>query len=115
MRIIPDAQVEWEFWTALYPLFKQALPQVHRLSPLDQEDLDIKNAVMTIRSSMLKLGVHLQQDQLKHQLKQDLEEFAFHRFLDVLSSIFSLFESLVTEDVLRQQLGSVSWSWHKQP
>jgi hypothetical protein len=133
MRIIPDAQEEWGFWTALYPLFKQALPQVYRLNPLDQKDLDIINAVVTIRSSMFKLGEHLDQDRLKHQLKQDLEESAFHRFLDVLRSILSLFESLVTEDaivgssffvhfeqrrknrlLLRQQPGSVSWSWHKQ-
>lgn len=99
MRIIPDAQTEWEIWTALYPLFKQALPQIRRLSDADQKDLEIKNAITTIHSCMFKL-----RDQLQHdQLKQDLEVHEFNRFLEVLQSLLGLFEGLVVEGVLPKQ------------
>lgn len=91
MRIIVDAQVEWHFFTDLYPLFKEALPQVKRLSIEERRDLRIQNAITTIRHNLLAIPLRLQQV----QLNQDLSDADFITFLRALHSLLTLFERLV--------------------
>jgi hypothetical protein len=95
MRIIVDAQVQWHFLTALYPLFKRFLPQIEGLSDEDRRDLRIQNAITTIRHNILVLPRQLQQV----LLNQDLREDDFDAFLEALLSLLNVFERLVEEDV----------------
>jgi hypothetical protein len=97
MRIIVDAQAEWHFLTALYPLFKRALPEIEGLSDDDRRDLRIQNAITTIRHNILAIPLLLQQV----QLNQDLGKAEYNSFLVALSSLFNVFECLIEEDVRR--------------
>ncbi|KAH8702323.1 hypothetical protein BGW36DRAFT_114366 [Talaromyces proteolyticus] len=94
MRIIVHAQVQWQLFTALYPLFKHSLPQIRRSSSEDQ-DLRIQNAITTIRHHLLAIPLQLQQV----QLNQDLPQADFDRFLEALIFLLNVFERLVEEDV----------------
>jgi hypothetical protein len=95
MRIIVDAQVQWHFLTALYPLFKLALPQIEQLSDQDRRELKIQNTITTIRHNILAIPLQLQQI----QLSQDLGKGDFDTFLVALLSLLEVFERLVKEDV----------------
>jgi hypothetical protein len=97
MRVIHDAQVEWHFWTALYPLLKQALPRIERLSADDRQSLGTENDVTTIRISFKKIPHQLRQP----QLEQELDQAAFNSFLVALLSLLDIFENLVVEEVLQ--------------
>ncbi|OBT39280.1 hypothetical protein VE00_10597 [Pseudogymnoascus sp. WSF 3629] len=97
MRIVHDAQVEWHFWTTLYPLFKEALPRMKRLSAEDQKRLEIQNAITKIRVSFKKIPHNLRQP----QLEQELDQAAFNSFLEALRALLDIFENLV-EEKLRQ-------------
>ncbi len=85
MRIITDAGIQWRFLTALYPLLKQALSRLDKLSEAEQGDLRITNAVTTIRHNIRAIPLRLQQE----QLDQILETASFDAFLTALDSLLS--------------------------
>ena len=98
-RIIVDAQVEWHFWTALYPLFKQALPDINRLSDSERRDPTIKNAISNIRQNIRQIPLEIQQP----QLNEYLQPADYESFLQALLSLLDIFERLAEEKV--RQLG----------
>ncbi|KAK1243094.1 hypothetical protein MKX07_003722 [Trichoderma sp. CBMAI-0711] len=74
MRVFVDAQDQWQLLTAVYPLFKEALPRTEHLS---EEQRDIQHV----------------------QLHQELAEADFDKFCLALHSLLSLFERLVPDQV----------------
>jgi hypothetical protein len=110
MRIVVDAQVQWHFFTVLYPLFKHALPRIERLSNEDQRNLRIQNAITTIRHNILAIPLQLQQV----QLNQDLKEADFSTFLEALLSLLKVFERLVEEDMRQHADDACSYTAPQQ-
>lgn len=100
MRIITDAQVLWEFFTTLYPIFKQALARINDLPPRleEQKSLIIQNSITTIYHNVLSIPLQLQYV----QLSQELTATDFQVFSSALQSLLSVFEDLVKEDVYKK-------------
>jgi hypothetical protein len=105
-QIIVDAQVEWHFWTALYPLFKHALPDINWLLDSDRKNPTIKNAISKIRQNIRQIPLGIQQPQLNEYLQQA----NYRTFLDALLSLLDIFEDLVEENVHQPpELGRDAW------
>ncbi|KAL7808400.1 hypothetical protein V8C26DRAFT_297015 [Trichoderma gracile] len=95
MRVFVDAQDQWQLLTAVYPLFKEALPRTEHLSEELRDDLRVLNALTSIRHNISSIPLQIQHV----QLHQELAEADFDKFCLALHSLLSLFERLVTESV----------------